>query len=230
MRLRGCSWRRTRRHTPGCSSRRARRDPRRWRGPRFPGRGPPSQGALRAAASAVGGPVGRLHGSQPVAPAYSTHGLLGLVACWQACRVSGAIRIRGALSIPAAELAWRFSRSSGPGGQRVNTSDSRVELLFDLASSASIPPVLKARAIERLGPRLRDGVIVVVASEQRSQLRNRVAARRRLGEILSAATAPPPRQRRLTRPTRSSDERRIEAMKRRGSVKRQRGRRDQLEE
>ncbi|MGB8385857.1 MAG: alternative ribosome rescue aminoacyl-tRNA hydrolase ArfB, partial [Dermatophilaceae bacterium] len=134
--------------------------------------------------------------------------------------MSGAIRIRGTLSIPAAEIAWRFSRSSGPGGQRVNTSDSRVELLFDLASSASIPPVLKARAIQRLGPRLRDGVLVVVASDERSQLRNRVAARRRLGEILSAATAPPPRQRRLTRPTRASYERRIEAKKRHGSVKR----------
>ena len=144
--------------------------------------------------------------------------------------MSGAIRIRGTLSIPAAELAWRFSRSSGPGGQHVNTADSRVELLFDLASSPSIPPVLKARAIQRLGPRLRDGVLVVVASRQRSQLRNRVAARRRLGEILSAATDPPPRQRRLTRPTRTSDERRIEAKKRSGSVKRQRGRRKHLEE
>ena len=98
----------------------------------------------------------------------------GLVTPWQACQVSGAIRIRGTLSIPAAELAWRFSRSSGPGGQSVNTSDSRVELLFDLASSPSIPPVLKARAIERLGPRLQDGVLVVVASGERSQLRNRV--------------------------------------------------------
>jgi len=153
-----------------------------------------------------------------------------LVTSWQACQVSGAIRIRGTLSIPAVELAWRFSRSSGSGGQSVNTSDSRVELLFDLASSPSLPPVLKARAIERLGPRLRDGVLVIVASQQRSQLRNRVAARRRLGEILSAATAPPPRQRRLTRPTRASDERRIEAKKRRGSVKRQRGRRDLVEE
>lgn len=142
----------------------------------------------------------------------------------------GAIRIRGTLSIPAAELAWRFSRSSGPGGQSVNTSDSRVELLFDLASSPSIPPVLKARAIERLGPRLRDGVLVVVASEERSQLRNRVAARQRLGEILSAATAQPPRERRFTRPTRASDERRIDAKKRRGSVKRLRGTRDRREE
>ncbi|MGV1008491.1 MAG: alternative ribosome rescue aminoacyl-tRNA hydrolase ArfB [Dermatophilaceae bacterium] len=144
--------------------------------------------------------------------------------------MSGAIRIRGSLSIPVRELAWRFSRSSGPGGQHVNTSDSRVELLFDLASSTSIPPVLKARAIERLGPRLRDGVLVVVASQERSQLANRVAARRRLGEILSAATAPPPRQRRLTRPTRASHERRIEVKKRRGVVKRQRGRRDHLDE
>ena len=142
----------------------------------------------------------------------------------------GAIRIRGTLSISAAELTWRFSHSSGPGGQSVNTADSRVELLFDLASSPSIPPALKARAIERLGPRLREGVLVVVASEERSQLRNRVAASRRLAEILAAATAPPPRERRLTRPTRASGERRIEDKKRRGSVKRLRGRRDHREE
>ncbi|MBK8470362.1 MAG: alternative ribosome rescue aminoacyl-tRNA hydrolase ArfB [Candidatus Phosphoribacter sp.] len=153
-----------------------------------------------------------------------------MLTCWQACHVPGAIRIRGNLSISAAELTWRFSRSSGPGGQSVNTADSRVELLFDLASSASIPPVLKARAIERLGPRLRDGVLVVVASEERSQLRNRVAARRRLTEILFAATAPPPRERRPTRPTRASGERRIEDKKRRGSVKRLRGRREHREE
>ena len=90
--------------------------------------------------------------------------------------------------------------------------------------------MLKARAIERLGLRLRDGVLVGVASEERSQLRNRVAARRRLCEILSTATARPPRERRLTRPTRASNERRIDAKKRRGSVKRLRGRRDHLEE
>ncbi|MGB8385321.1 MAG: alternative ribosome rescue aminoacyl-tRNA hydrolase ArfB, partial [Dermatophilaceae bacterium] len=207
----------------------ARRDSPRWCGRRFRTAAHQAKGSP-AAASAVGGPVRRRHGSQPVAPACSTHGLPALVGSWQAGQLSGAIRIRGTLSIPAAELAWRFSRSSGPGGQHVNTADSRVELLFDLASSPSIPPVLKARAIQRLGPRLRDGLLVVVASRQRSQLRNRVAARQRLGEILSAATDPPPRQRRLTRPTRTSDERRIEAKKRSGSVKRQCGRRKHLEE
>ena len=134
-----------------------------WCGRRFRTAAHQAKGSP-AAASAVGGPVRRHHGSQPVAPACSTHGLPALVGSWQAGQLSGAIRIRGTLSIPAAELAWRFSRSSGPGGQHVNTADSRVELLFDLASSPSIPPVLKARAIQRLGPRLRDGVLVVVAS------------------------------------------------------------------
>ena len=84
------------------------------------------------------------------------------------------------LTIPAAELAWRFSRSSGPGGQGVNTTDSRVELSWDLAGSEMLPPALKERAAERLGNRLVNGVLTVTASEHRSQLRNREAAAARL--------------------------------------------------
>ena len=95
------------------------------------------------------------------------------------------------LSIPDAELSWRFSRSSGPGGQSVNTTDSRVELSFDVARSPALGPTLRARALERLGDRLVDGVVTVAAEEHRSQLRNRQAARARLAELLRAATAPP---------------------------------------
>jgi ribosome-associated protein len=126
------------------------------------------------------------------------------------------------LVIPAAELSWRFSRSSGPGGQSVNTADSRVELSWDLASSAVLAPVLRERALERLAGRLVDGVLTVAASEHRAQLRNRRAAEARLVALVAAAIAPPPRPRRPTRPSRAATERRIAEKKRRGELKRRR--------
>ncbi|MER7134635.1 alternative ribosome rescue aminoacyl-tRNA hydrolase ArfB, partial [Streptosporangium saharense] len=104
--------------------------------------------------------------------------------------MSDPLEISGSLSIPETELRWRFSRSSGPGGQGVNTTDSRVELSFDLAATEALVPPLKARALDRLAPRLVDGVITVVASEFRSQLRNREAARIRLARLLREAVAP----------------------------------------
>jgi ribosome-associated protein len=134
--------------------------------------------------------------------------------------VPGPLRLRGSVVIPEAELAWRFSRSSGPGGQGVNTTDSRVELLFDVAASPSLGPDLRARALARLGPRLSGGVLSVTASEHRSQLRNREEAERRLAAILSEAIAPPPRPRRPTTPTRGSVNRRIAVKRRRSEVKR----------
>ena len=126
--------------------------------------------------------------------------------------------------LPARELHWRFSRSSGPGGQGVNTADSRVELSFDLARSPSFPAHLRDRAVRRLAGRLVDGVLTVVASEHRSQLRNRDAARERLAETLRAALAPDPPKRRPTRPTAGSKRRRLDAKARRGETKRLRGR------
>ena len=132
----------------------------------------------------------------------------------------GPLRLRGSVVIPESELAWRFSRSSGPGGQGVNTTDSRVELLFDVAAAPSLGPALRARALARLAPRLSDGVLSVTASEHRSQLRNREEAERRMAAILSEAIAPPPRPRRPTKPTRGSVNRRIEVKKRRSEVKR----------
>ena len=127
------------------------------------------------------------------------------------------------VAIPAAELHERFSRSSGPGGQSVNTTDSRVELSFDVARSPSIPPELRDRALSRLAGRLVDGVLTIAAAEHRSQLANREAARARLAEVLRAALAPPPRQRRPTRPSRSARERRVADKRRRGATKRNRG-------
>lgn len=125
--------------------------------------------------------------------------------------------------VPGAELSERFSRSSGPGGQGVNTTDSRVELSFDVAGSAVIPPLLKERILARLSGRLVDGVLTIAASEHRSQLMNRDAARERLASTLLAASAPPPAKRRPTKPSRGSKERRLAAKKRRGDVKRGRG-------
>jgi ribosome-associated protein len=132
------------------------------------------------------------------------------------------VRVNERLTIPAGELDWRFSRSSGPGGQGVNTTDSRVELSWDLAGSPLLPPALKQRAAERLGGRLINGVLTVTASEHRSQLRNREAAAARLGALVASAIAPPPRVRRATKPSRGSVERRIAEKKRRGETKRNR--------
>lgn len=134
--------------------------------------------------------------------------------------------VRPGLVLPERELRWRFSRSSGPGGQGVNTADSRVELSFDVAGSPSLPDGLRERALRRLRSRLTDGVLTVVASEHRSQLRNREAARERLAAVLRAAMASDPPSRRPTKPTRASQRRRLDAKARRGAVKRLRGRPD----
>lgn len=129
--------------------------------------------------------------------------------------------VRPGLTIPERDLTWRFSRSSGPGGQSVNTSDSRAELRLDLRT---LPEPFRARVLSRLRPRLIDGsVLAVVAAEERSQLRNRQAAEARLVALLRNATAAPPRRRRATSPTRGSVERRLAEKRRRSSVKRMRG-------
>lgn len=132
------------------------------------------------------------------------------------------LRVTRTVAVPRAELTWRFSRSSGPGGQSVNTADSRAELRFDVAATTALSPTLKARALERLASRLVDGVLIITASEQRSQLQNRRAAEARLVALLAAAVAPPPRKRRPTKPSRGAVERRLTAKRRRGETKQQR--------
>lgn len=134
--------------------------------------------------------------------------------------MTGPLRVSRSVVIPDGELRWRFSRSSGPGGQSVNTADSRVELSFDVAGTTALGPVQRARALERLAGRLVDGVLTVASSEERSQLRNREAARERLASILAEAVAPPPPSRRPTRPTRSAVERRLAEKRRRAQTKR----------
>ena len=139
-------------------------------------------------------------------------------------RPSDDLQVTPAVRIPAAELAWRFSRSSGPGGQNVNTTDSRVELVFDLAASQVLPPLLQARALWRLEGSLVDGAIVIAASEHRSQWQNRVTAQRRLVELLQEALRPPPPPRRPTKPTRGAVKRRVDAKKQKSQVKQARQR------
>lgn len=140
--------------------------------------------------------------------------------------MSGPYVIRGAVSLPEAELMWRFSRSSGPGGQHVNTSDSQVELRFDLAATESLPEVWKERALERLANRLVNGVVSVRSSEHRSQWRNRETAAVRLTALLAEATAPPPKPRRKRKIPRGINERRLREKKQRGDTKRGRSGRD----
>jgi ribosome-associated protein len=140
--------------------------------------------------------------------------------------VAEVIRISPEVAIPVAELEFRASRASGPGGQGVNTTDSRVELRFDLAGSPSLDPEAKQRALRRLGPRVdTGGVLRVVAQAQRSQLANRRAAVERFAELLSAALATP-RPRRPTRPSRAAAVRRVESKRRHAATKRLRGRPD----
>ena len=127
------------------------------------------------------------------------------------------------LLIPASELIERFSRSSGPGGQGVNTSDSRVELSFDLAHSAALTEQQRSRATAALAGRLVGGVLTVVASEHRAQLLNRQAARTRLARYLTEALAPPAPPRRATKPSRAARQRRLDGKKQRSQLKAGRG-------
>ena len=129
------------------------------------------------------------------------------------------LRVTAGVTIPESELSWRFSRSSGPGGQGVNTADSRVELVWDAAGSAALSPVQRERLITRLGGRLVDGILTIAASEHRAQLRNRDAARERLAALVADALRPPAPPRRPTKPSRGSKERRLKEKQRRTEVK-----------
>jgi len=128
------------------------------------------------------------------------------------------------LTIPESELQWRFSRSSGAGGQHVNTSDSRVQLTWDAAGSAALTEEQRTRILERTTRRTAAGAITVTVSERRSQLRNREAALDALRELLREALAPPAPARRPTRPTRGSQRRRLAGKQQRSATKQQRRR------
>ncbi len=134
---------------------------------------------------------------------------------------AGVVEVGAARGIPLAELSFRFSRSGGPGGQHVNTSSTRVELLFDLAGSPSLTEDERALARRRLRSRLdADGVLRIVAQDERSQLRNRELAVRRFAETMRDALRPPPPPRRATRPSRAAKQRRLEGKRIAGQTKR----------
>ena len=124
------------------------------------------------------------------------------------------IRVTRSVSIPRSEIELRFSRSSGPGGQHAQKSDTRVEAIFDVESSAALSDVQKRRVVARAGPVLR-----AVAQDERSQWRNRELATERLVETLREALRVP-RRRRATKPTKASVEKRLERKRRRSDVKR----------
>jgi ribosome-associated protein len=120
-----------------------------------------------------------------------------------------------------AELEMRFTRSGGPGGQHVNTSSTRAEVVFDVAGSPTLSDAERARALRRLSSRLDgDGRLRIVAQDERSQLRNRELALRRLAELMRASLAPPAPPRRPTRPSRAAQARRVAGKRRAGEVKR----------
>ena len=127
------------------------------------------------------------------------------------------------LVVPAEELTEQFSHASGPGGQGVNTSSSRVQLSLDLGTTTALNEIQRALALERLGPRLAGTVLTISAAEHRSQRRNRVAARERLAELLREAVQPKV-TRRPTRPTLGSRKRRLESKRARADVKQSRRR------
>src|SRR5436853_7332477 len=129
---------------------------------------------------------------------------------------SDVLRVSRSCSIPVRELEWHFTASGGPGGQHANTSNTKVELRFDVLGSESLGPRQRARLLERLGP-----VVRVVVSDERSQLRNRQLALERLATRLAAALHVE-RRRVATAPSSASKRRRLEHKRRRGELKRQR--------
>ncbi|MCU1445415.1 alternative ribosome rescue aminoacyl-tRNA hydrolase ArfB [Cryobacterium sp.] len=134
------------------------------------------------------------------------------------------LEVSPALTIPATELGWRFSRSSGPGGQHVNTSDSRVEVSWNIADSAVLSEDQRLQLLTRLDRRLINGVVTIAASQQRSQLRNREIALAKLADLVTAGLAPDGPRRRATKPTRGSGRRHMAAKTQRSATKQQRRR------
>ena len=145
-------------------------------------------------------------------------------------RPIGDLHVSAAVVIPAAELQWRFSRSSGPGGQNVNKVETAVELGFDLEGTGAIGPFQKQRLLERLGSRCVAGCLRVAVSEHRSQYQNRQLALQRLGDLLREALKPPPKLRKPTKPTRGAVKRRVDAKKQKSQIKQARQRRASMDE
>ncbi len=132
------------------------------------------------------------------------------------------LTINSHLIIPSKELQWRFSRASGPGGQGVNTTDSRVELVFNLKNSSAIGPFRKQRLLENLDTQLINGYIRIVAAEERSQHQNRQLALDKLAALIRQGLRQPPKTRKMTKPSNASQKKRLKSKKQRGAVKKRR--------
>ncbi len=132
------------------------------------------------------------------------------------------LRINSKLEIPGNEIKWRFSRSSGAGGQNVNKADSRAEIVFNVSESKTLTPYQKYRISIQDEVKLSNGCICIAVQDKRTQYQNRQLALTRLTSILRGLLKPPPKTRRETIPTRSSQRRRIESKKKRGELKRNR--------
>ena len=135
--------------------------------------------------------------------------------------MSERLSIRPGLEIAADDLQWRFTRAGGPGGQGGNTTDSRVQLSYDIGR---LPEPYRSRALTNLAGQLTDDTVTVVASERRSQYQNRASATARLLATLRTATAPPPARRRPTKPTRSAVQNRLAEKRHRSEIKKLRRR------
>ncbi len=139
---------------------------------------------------------------------------------------SDPLQISPALAIPRDELLFRASRSGGPGGQHVNTSSTRIEVVWNVLESPSLRDEHRARLLRRLATRLdSQGQIRIVSQAGRSQLKNREAAVERLVELVAAALVEP-KKRKATKPTKASKVRRVDAKKKRGALKKERRTRD----
>ena len=132
------------------------------------------------------------------------------------------LRINTKLEIPTNEIQWRFSRSSGAGGQNVNKTDSRAEIVFKVSESKTLTPYQKHRISIQDEVKLINGSICIAVQDKRTQYQNRQLALSRLASTLRGLLKPQPKQRRETIPTRSSQKKRLESKKKRGEIKRNR--------
>ena len=132
------------------------------------------------------------------------------------------LRVNNKLEIPANEIHWRFSRSSGAGGQNVNKTDSRAEIIFNVSESTTLTPCQKHRISIQDEVKLINGSIYIAVQDKRIQYQNRQLSLIRLASTLQELLKPPPKKRRETIPTRSSQRKRVASKKKRGEVKKNR--------